>query len=96
MDAPETVLRFEYQGPHGEDRYYIVHIHEDLLGDVVVTTAWGRCATNHGSRRSHPVAGQSEAQAALTKEVERRVSRGYRLVAQGGRAIGLPAGRAMQ
>ena len=52
---PDTAARWE----RADGRYYLVHLHLDLFGSLVVTLVWGGIGTRRGRVRHLPVASRA-------------------------------------
>lgn len=70
---PDTAARWE----RADGRYYLVHLHLDLFGSLVVTKVWGGIGTRRGRVRHLPVATRAEAARLLREVRHRRRQRGY-------------------
>lgn len=78
-----------------KDRYYLVDLAEDLLGDWTLVLCWGALGSRRGRLRIVGVASEAEGVAQLEGIARRRRQRGYRRQA-GADSIGvdrsIPAG----
>ncbi len=62
------------------DRFYIAHLHRDLLGDWCLVRTWGVTGSSKGQRMSRRVFDSyADAFAALEKTDRRRMADGYEL-----------------
>ncbi|WP_416885955.1 hypothetical protein [Marinospirillum sp.] len=63
-----------------EQDYYLVYVHQDMLGDLLVTRVWGQTGTQYGGIKHTLV--QSEDEAAILVDDVRHIqeSRGYHKV----------------
>lgn len=63
-----------------EQDYYLVHVHQDMFGDWLVTRVWGQTGTQYGGMKHTLVASPEEA-ATLVDDVRHiQESRGFRKV----------------
>lgn len=58
-------------------RYYLAQLSQDLLGDWVLTLAWGGLRSRRGRVVTRVVSGTSDAETALAALHRRRTCRGY-------------------
>ncbi len=65
-------------------RYYLVHLHQDLLGDWRLTRVWGRKGSSLGQMRHDCIENEQVGREMIKKIAVRRRQRGY-LVREGGR-----------
>lgn len=61
-------------------RYYFVEFGSDLLGDWVVTKAWGQIGSRLGGKRNIFVPDRESGLREIRQIAERRARRGYRIV----------------
>jgi predicted DNA-binding WGR domain protein len=64
----------------GHDRYYVIHLQQDLWGDRELYQAWGGLGTRLGQDRGVPLGGPGDALPLVKRCHRRRLSHGYRLV----------------
>ncbi len=67
-------------------RYYVVHLHRDLLGDWCLTRVWGRKGSSLGRTRHDVVESEQAGRELIKKIAVRRRQRGYR-VREGDREV---------
>ena len=70
-------LRWEHQT---DNRYYLVLLYRDLLGDLILTKVWGKTGTPTGQETHIPVSNKSEGLALIDQVIKRRRQYGYELV----------------
>lgn len=58
-------------------RFYTLTLEQDLLGDWVVVTVYGRTGSSLGQVRIHAFSDKGEAQRYFDAEFVRRMKRGY-------------------
>lgn len=69
------IIRWE----KGQD-YYLVHVHQDMFGDWLVTRVWGIRGTQYGGLK-HTLVSSPEAAAVLVEDVRHiQESRGFHQV----------------
>ena len=71
----ERILRWE-----SPQRYYAARIEQDLLGDWLLSCAWGGLHNQNGNSASFPLPAPEFADAYVQQVHERRVRHKYRLV----------------
>lgn len=71
----ERILRWE-----SPQRYYAARVEQDLLGDWLISCAWGGLGNNNGAMQSMPLPSRDAANAAVDMVHERRIKHHYTLV----------------
>lgn len=71
----ERILRWE-----SPQRYYAARVRQDLLGDWMISCAWGGLSNESGNIRSLPVATFEAGNAAVNMVYERRIKDKYHLI----------------
>lgn len=67
-------------------RYYLVHLHQDLFGDWLLTRAWGSRNSNRGGVRHDLVDNELDGKRKIRKIAARRRQHGY-LISEGDMAV---------
>lgn len=71
-------IRLRWEKPTDKGiRYYEVHLHQDLLGDWVLTCVWGRRGTALGRVQDQLCESYEEGLSRLCDTKKRRGQRGY-------------------
>jgi len=79
------ILRWEK-----DQDYYLVHVHQDMFGDWLVTRAWGQTGTLYGGIKHTLVASPEEA-ATLVDDIRHiQESRGYHKVLEANNPDDIP------
>jgi hypothetical protein len=71
----ERILRWE-----SPQRYYAARVRQDLLGDWMISCAWGALNNENGNTQSLPLPTFEAANAAVNIVYERRIKHKYNLV----------------
>ena len=58
-------------------RYYLAHVHVDLLGSIVISAYWGGQHSRLGGQRHEAFASERDAATALESIKRTRLRRGY-------------------
>jgi len=66
---------------HSPTRHYTAHLQQDLFGTWVLVRAWGSRSSRHGNACVEPFSSHGDGLSAFADVVNRRLKRGYQLVA---------------
>ena len=83
MNRRDLIVRWER-----DSRYYMVHVHVDLWGELVVTRAWGGRGTAQGQVHHAVCEDRASAARLLLKVRRERRSNGYARRFRSGRLLG--------
>lgn len=75
QEPQERILRWE-----SPQRYYAARVQQDLLGDWILSCAWGGLHNQNGNTASLPLPSREAANAAVDVVHERRTRHKYQLV----------------
>lgn len=71
--------------------YYLVHVHQDMFGDWLVTRVWGQTGTQYGGLK-HTLVNSPEEAAILVDDVRHiQESRGFHKVLEASKADDIPS-----
>lgn len=71
--------------------YYLVHVHQDMFGDWLVTRVWGQTGTQYGGLK-HTLVNSPEEAAILVDDVRHiQESRGFHKVLEANKTDDIPS-----
>lgn len=71
--------------------YYLVHVHQDMFGDWLVTRVWGQTGTQYGGLK-HTLVNSPEEAAILVDDVRHiQESRGFHKVLEASKTDDIPS-----